>query len=135
VDMYEKSRAAYQKVAKDLSLRVIPTGDAFWKISSDPKWSYKKDTEYNFARPKHPQLPAQLNSLHVGYTWTKNKVLKLDANHANEAGCYLGSLTWYGFLFNQSPAKLKFTPDGVPEDLARALRKASWLAVKKGKDL
>ncbi|MGM9506357.1 DUF4886 domain-containing protein [Larkinella sp. GY13] len=129
-EMWEKSRAAYHTIARELGASVIPVGDAFWRISSDPKWAYRKDADYDFAKPQAPNLPNQDHSLHVGYGWKDNK-LGFDSHHASTAGCYLGSLVWYGFLFNESPVDLKFVPESVPADFAAQLRKTAWSTVKK----
>lgn len=123
LEMWENSRAAYHTIAKELGLRVIPVGDAFMKVSADPKWGYKKDEVFDFKNLVHPALPDQTNSLHVGYVWSKTgDKLNFDANHANAAGCYLAGLVWYKFLFNESPTKLTFAPPTVPADFAAYLR-------------
>lgn len=133
-EMWEKSRKAYQATAKELGLRLIPNGDAFQAVNSDPKWGYKKDPNYDFANPVFPNLPDQTHSLNEGYRWGTDKagakVLNFDPNHANDAGCYLGGLVWYGFLFNESPEKLTFVPEGIPADFAAHLREVAWKTVQ-----
>ena len=130
-EMWERSRAAYHTIAKELGLRLIPNGDAFYTVSTDPQWGYKKDPNFDFKNPVAPALPDQTNSLHVGYRWNKEKnKLTFDANHANAAGCYLGALVWYGFLFNESPEKLTFVPPGVSPEFAAHLRKVAWQTVQ-----
>ena len=129
-EMYEKSRAAYQSVAAELGVRLLPVGDAFWKINSHPKWAYQKDKSFSQENAVSPALPAQKNSLHVGYYWNQENKLALDANHANAAGEYVGSLVWYACLFPESPTKLKFVPEGISPDFAHALKKAAKKAVK-----
>ncbi|GAB2796313.1 DUF4886 domain-containing protein [Rhabdobacter roseus] len=124
-DMWEKSRAAYHATAQNLGVRVIPVGDAFWAVSSDPAWGYRQDPNYDFKAPKYPSLPNQANSLHVGYRWTNDQKWGFDSHHANEAGCYLGSLVWYTFLFGDSPQKLTFVPEPVPAVLAAQLKKVA----------
>lgn len=131
-EMWEKSRSAYRTIASELGTSVIPTGDAFWRMSSDPKWSYQKEAGFEASKAQAPALPNQNHSLHVGYHWNKEK-LAFDSHHANNAGCYLGSLVWYGFLFNESPAKLSFTPETVPAEFAAQLRKTAWKSVKDAK--
>jgi hypothetical protein len=121
-EMWEKSRSAYQTIAGELGLRVIPVGDAFWKVSSDPKWGYVKDPNFDFAKPVYPALPDQTHSLNVGYRWKNETELSFDANHANEAGCYLAGLAWYRFLFDESPEKLTFIPKGISAEFAAYLR-------------
>lgn len=123
-EMYNHSRAAYHTIANELKVRVIPVGDAFWMMNSDPVWAYKKDSAYNFDNPVAPALPDQTNSLHVGYRWA-NGTLRFDANHANTAGCYLGSLVWYRFLF-QAPVKdVKFRPEQVSEEMGEQLKRVA----------
>ena len=124
-EMWKKSRAAYHAVAKSLGVELIPVGDAFWKINSEPETTYKPDVNFNFDAAKSPDLPDQTNSLHAGYRWDNSGKIAFDANHANEAGCFLGGLVWYGVLFNQSPAKLKYLPEKVEERFAENLRKVA----------
>lgn len=121
-EMHEHVRAAYHKAAKELGLTVIPTGDAFRAITTDATWGYKKDEKYNFETAQSPRLPDQTNSLHVGYRWNNNK-LTFDANHANTAGCYLGSLVWYRTLLGGKVKKVKFKPDTVSPEMAKEFRK------------
>ena len=128
-EMWERSRAAYRQIAGDLGARVIPVGDAFWRVSSDPKWGYKPDTTYDFQNPVFPYCPSRTNSLHVGYRWSTDKKLTKDANHANVAGQYLGGLVWYGFLFRESPENLTFVPVGLSPEFAAHLRQVAWQVV------
>ncbi len=121
-DMHKHVRAAYHTIADELDLAVIPVGDAFRVITTDPTWAYKKDTAFNFATAVSPALPDQTNSLHVGYRWSKNK-LDFDANHANRAGCYLGSLVWYQTLFGGDVKKVQFKPDEVSDKMAAQFKK------------
>jgi hypothetical protein len=136
-EMWEYSRAAYHSVAKQLGIRVIPTGDAFYAVTSDENRGFQKDTSFDHDNPSPPQLPAQHNSINIGYTWTKENKLNFDANHANDAGCYLGGLVWYGFFFREDPSKLKFKPASVSDEFAPFLKQVAWKTVqankKKGK--
>lgn len=120
--MWERSRAAYHRMAKTYGLRVIPTGDAFWAVESDPTWAYHVDPDFDFKNPKQPALPKQIHSLHVGYKWNNDGNLGKDANHANVAGEYLGALVWYGILFDEPPEHVRFTPPGVDPEFAAHLR-------------
>ncbi|PWJ58450.1 uncharacterized protein DUF4886 [Dyadobacter jejuensis] len=130
LEMWQKSRASYHTVANELGVELFPVGDAFWKVNSDPKTAYKPDPTFNFSEAQYPSLPDQTNSLHSGYRYDKDKKLALDANHANEAGCYLGGLVWYAVLFDESPSKLKFRPDSVSESFAGKLKKAARKVTK-----
>jgi hypothetical protein len=133
-EMWEKSRAAYHALAKQLGgLRIIPSGDAFYTVATDSKWAFIKDTAYNYDNPEAPALPADRNSLNVGYTWGSDKKLKFDPNHANEAGCYLAGLVWYGILFKADPAKISYKPQSVPDEFAAFLRKTAQQTVAAAK--
>ncbi|RPD39587.1 DUF4886 domain-containing protein [Chitinophaga barathri] len=120
-EMHRHVRAAYHKAAAELGLTVIPTGDAFRAMDSSLKWHYSKDTAYNFNTPQAGQLPNQANSLHVGYIWRDGK-LAFDANHANTAGCYLGSLVWYRTLLGGKVKKVKFKPGTVSAPMAKEFK-------------
>ncbi len=129
-EMYVRSRAAYWEIAAELGLRVIPTGDAMWRVDSDPTWGFSRDETFEPKTAAYPALPNQIHSLHVGYRWSPAHKLTKDANHANAAGEYLGALVWYGFLFGESPEKLAFVPAGVDAAFAAHLRKVAWQIVQ-----
>jgi len=128
-EMWEKSRAAYHKVAKELNAAIFPVGDAFHKVEMEKDYAYKKDEKFDFTKPVYPKLPKQEYSLHSGYFWD-NKNFKLDANHASEAGKYLGSLVWYACLFDDSPKNVKFIPANVSPEFAKHLKKVAAKTVK-----
>ncbi|WP_316831543.1 DUF4886 domain-containing protein [Pedobacter aquatilis] len=128
--MWEYSRSAYHKVAGDLGIKIVPTGDAFQKINSNIKLGFKKDLKFNYENPGFPLLPDQLHSLNVGYSYSKEHKLNFDPNHANDAGCYLAGLVWYTFLFKDEPAKVSFKPETVDEAFAKELKKAAKAVVK-----
>lgn len=130
--MWENSRAAYHSTAQKMGLRLFPVGDAFWRVSTHRKWGYQPDKNFDFANPVAPALPVQDHSLHVGYYWNKTK-FGFDANHANAAGEYLGSLVWYGVLFGDSPREIDYLPEKVPADFGKYLKKVAVKEVRKSK--
>lgn len=130
-EMWSALRAAYRAVASEVGVDLMPVGDAFWKVSSSRKWGYKPDEKFDESTAVWPKLPEQANSLHVGYYWKKDSTLGFDSHHANEAGCFLGSLVWYTFLFDESPVRLKFVPEKVPADFAKYLKKTANSVVKR----
>lgn len=132
-EMWVKSRASYHSVAKELGITLFPVGDAFWKVNSTKKTAYKTDASFDFANPVYPNLPDQTNSLHAGYRYDNSKKLAFDANHANEAGCYLGGLVWYSVLFGESVKALKFKPEQVSDDFGKVLRSTADKVVKASK--
>lgn len=129
-EMWEKSRAAYRQLAGEFHARLLPVGDAFWRVDSDPRWGFKPDATFDEKAARYPELPAQTHSLHVGYRWTPAKKLGKDANHANVAGEYLGALVWYGVLFHESPEHVAFVPAGLPPDFAAHLRQVAAEVVR-----
>ncbi len=130
-EMWEESRKAYHQVSGELGLRLIPVGDAFWKINGDPQWAYRADESFDPKAAIKPFSPPQLYSLHRGYIWQDDLAnIRLDANHANEAGCYLGGLVWYGFLFGEDPEKVKFAPPEIAPAFATQLRRAAAQTLK-----
>lgn len=129
-EMFRKLRDSYSDIAASLDINVMPVGDAFHKVSSSRKWGYKPDAEYDFKNPVHPHLPKQDNSLHRGYYWDKDQKLGFDSHHASQAGCFLGSLVWYSFLFDESPEKLTFVPQEVSPDFSKYLKKIARKVVK-----
>lgn len=124
-EMFEKSRNAYRTIANELGIGVIPVGSAFWLVSSDRKYSFKPDPSFDYKTAVYPNLPAEQNSLNIGYSWTADRKLNFDAHHANQAGCYLGALVWYRFLFNEDPRKVTFKPEKVSPEFAAFLRKTA----------
>lgn len=128
-EMWEKSRAAYHTIAGQLKIRIMPVGDAFYTVASDKVFGFKKDAGFDYANPVYPNLPDQVNSMNMGYSWKDNK-LAFDPNHANEAGRYLGSLIWYGVLFKKSPLKLEYVPDKVTPEFAAYLKTIAEKAIQ-----
>lgn len=122
--MWEKSRAAYQRIAADLGLRLIPVGDAFHAVDTDPRWGYRPDPAFDPKVAREPQLPDQAHSLHAGYNWKRGR-LAFDSHHASPAGCYLAGLVWYATLFDASPEKVTFAPPELAPDFAAHLRKVA----------
>lgn len=129
-EMWQKSRAAYHKLAKDLGgLQIIPSGDAFYAVATDKNWAFKGDPDFDYANPVYPNLPNEQNSINVGYSYSKEQKIKFDANHANEAGCYLAGLVWFKAVLGQNPIQVTFKPASVSNEFAAFLRETALAAV------
>lgn len=128
-EMWQKSRAAYHTIAKQLKVGLIPVGDAFNVVATGSEYRFTKDMNFDYDHPVSPNLPIQTNSLNMGYYW-KDNAMVFDPNHANEAGRYLGSLIWYAVLFKESSEKIKYQPKEVPEGFAAYLRSVAAKTVK-----
>lgn len=127
-EMWQAVHEANRQLAAVLHAEIIPTGDAFWQIASDPKWSFKPDPAFDTKAAHPPILPDQHASLNLGYYWQK-ETLVFDSHHANAAGEYLGALVWYASVFKESPERLKFIPENVDPEFAAHLRKVAWEVV------
>lgn len=125
--MYTDLRNAYRTIAKELGLRIIPVGDAMYAGNTDSDWCYKP-AKFDKAALKHPDLPDQTHSLHVGYRWARVKdkpgeyALAMDGHHANELGCYLAGCVWFEFLYGESVENNKYVPSTIKAAEARYLR-------------
>ncbi|WP_425619418.1 DUF4886 domain-containing protein [Anatilimnocola sp. NA78] len=135
-EMYELLAKSYRTIAKELGVQLIPVGDAFYAADTDAKWGYKVDAAFDVKQAKHPLLPDQSHSLHVGRKWsTTDKAepkLGMDGHHASVAGRYLGACVWYEKLFQTSCVGNKFTA-GLDGDYARFLQETAHRVVESAK--
>jgi hypothetical protein len=131
--MFAGLSSAYLTIAKELSVRRIPVGDAFNIADSDPAWGFKPDEKFDKATAAPPALPDQTHSLHVGYHWSKAKdgkqSLAMDGHHANAAGEYLGACVFYEVLFKESVVGNTFLPPALKAEDAKYLQDVAHRAV------
>ena len=135
-EMYIGLSGAYHSIAKELNVRRIPVGDAFYRADTDPKWGYRPDTAFDPKTAKSPALPDQTHSLHIGRRWatTNGKTtLQMDGHHASPAGEYLGGLVFYEFLYGTSSVGNTFRPAGMDADYARFLQETAHQAIENAK--
>lgn len=133
--MYRGMTASYDRLAMDLGGTIIPVGDAFFRADTDTTWGFREAGPVDPKVFKHPALPVQTHSLHVGWTWRKSKDGKthsfsIDGHHANMAGEYLGACVWYEMLFGQSAVGSRFIPKGLDAEHARFLQQAAHESVQ-----
>ncbi len=129
-EMYDRLHAAYRAIAQEINAPgVIPVGTAFENALKDPRWVFKAPENVDRTAFTYPDLPAQANSLHVGYKWpapstqptTKPAELAYDGSHASALGRYLGACTWYAFFYGDVRGN-RFAPDGVTPQQAATLQ-------------
>lgn len=125
--MFDKSKEAYETLAKKHRLALIPAGDAMWiAYKEQPVKHIFPDPDFDYKNPVFPKLPKDDGALITGYHWAKNKtgerVLRFDGIHANVRGDYLLGCTWYAFLFRQNLDDLTFAPKGISPEDAKFLR-------------
>jgi hypothetical protein len=126
-EMYAGLKRAYDTIAKELNVKLIPVGDAFHLANRDPQWGYKvPTTKFDSKNAKPGELPDQTHSLNVGWNWKKQPDGKLklgmDGHHANLAGEYLGACVWYETLFGKSVEGNAFVPKGLDAAYAKFLQ-------------
>lgn len=131
--MYRGISDAYRTVARELGVRRIPVGDAFYLADTNQEWGYRPDTEFSFKAAQHPALPNQANSLHVGWQWKSlqdgTRVIRMDGHHANTAGEYLGGCVWFEVLFGGSVVGNACVPAGIGPSRARFLQEIAHRAM------
>lgn len=132
-EMYRMLSHAYRTTAARLNVALIPTGDAMRLADIDPKWGFVPDRSVDPKTFAYPTLPPQPNSVHMGFTWRKQKdgtmKLIMDGHHANTAGEYLGSCVFYEVLFQDSVVGNAFVPANLDPAFARFLQEAAHRAV------
>jgi hypothetical protein len=128
VTMHARLRANYGALAARHGLRHLPVGDAFHAARKNPRWRFKfPDAAFNYANPVPQTLPDQSGSLNIGWAWrldpqTQQPVLRLDANHANTAGQYLGAAVFYQTIFQENVEPIAYVPEGLSAADAKLLR-------------
>lgn len=134
-EMYAGLKNAYDEIAKELKVKLIPVGDAFHAANRDPQWGYKVPTaKFDSKSAKPGELPDQTHSLNVGWNWKKqpdgSTKLGMDGHHANMAGEYLGACVWYEVLFGKSVERNVFVPKGLDAEYAKFLQSTAHRVVK-----
>jgi len=132
-EMYEGLSKAYRTIAAELGIRRIPVGDALYLADTNTDWGFRQDKSFDPKTAKHPALPDQTHSLHVGWKWSVAKdgkqALRIDGHHANTAGEYLGACVFYEFLYGESPVGNKYIAPGIDLEYAKFLQETAHAAV------
>ncbi len=134
-EMYERLTGAYNKIAAELKLRVIPSGDAVQlarETQATPYVPYDPETLKNLKYPA--ALPSEKGSFVRGLRWTKDKnsgeyKIGGDSSHLNKRGEYLQACVWYAFFFEKPTSEIKFVPAVVDGDDAEFLRQTAQKAL------
>lgn len=126
--MHERLATAYAELAARHGLRLIPVGDAFHAARQTPRWNFTAypDPNFDYTNPPPGAVPAQPNSLHQGWRWTRNAQgetrLWHDYLHANDAGRYLAACVWFETLFGVSAETITYSPPDLSVADAADLR-------------
>lgn len=123
--MFEGLTAAYEKLAADHGLQIIPVGYAFQKARATDKWHFQyPDPDFDYKNPAPGTIPKQPGSLNMGWGWftppTGGKsTFVLDHKHGNAAGKLLAASVFYEALLGEDVQKNTFLPDKMdPADAA-----------------
>jgi len=129
-EMFEKVFAAYNQVAANYQLRVIPSGLAVQlarrnqAVKFVPGKKYSKDELAQFVYPQLPDVSG--GSFITGLHWGKNKdgsrSIRNDLIHLNRRGMYLQACLWFAELFDQKTSAITFVPDKMDPADAEFLR-------------
>jgi len=60
--MHADIRQAYQTIAKELNMGIIPVGDAFARARHHPEWNFAPDLDFDPATAIYPERPADRHS-------------------------------------------------------------------------
>ena len=117
-DMHKAIRENFHTIAGELGVLIVPVGEAFAKVLTDPEWAFTRDSKFDYTNPVYPGLPDELRSLNVGAQWKDGKFW-VDTHHASPLGEYLGSAVFFEALFGRSVVGNSYVPAGISaEDVA-----------------
>lgn len=120
--MYQRLTKAYAKAAKELNLRLIPTGYAVQKA---------RKTQGERERPlpdgKYPQHIEFTDDFVGAASFVKDNKgdvkMHADTIHLNTRGKYLQACLWFAFMFDKPAAEIKFKPATLSDEDAAFIRK------------
>lgn len=138
-EMFEKLVAAYDKAAKELGIRQIPTGEAVQLARETQPVKYVEYDLEAVKQLKYPDaLPSENGSFVSGLWWatkkdkktgTEEKSIGKDAAHLNKRGQYLQACLWYALLFDKPTSEIKFVPEGITAEDAAFIRETAQKAL------
>ncbi len=133
--MHERLAAAYAELSARHGLRLLPVGDAFRAARQTPRWAFTAypDPAFDYKNPPPGQVPAQPNSLHMGWRWQNVRGEQRfwhDYLHANDAGRYLAACVWFATLFDQGADTITYVPPTLSADDAADLRRHAHAATR-----
>ncbi|MDD4538812.1 MAG: DUF4886 domain-containing protein [Lentisphaeria bacterium] len=126
-EMFSKLFAAYNQLAANYQLRVIPTGLAVQLARRNQAVKFVPGKHYSkeeLAQFVYPDLPKESGgSFITGIHWRKNKdgsrSIRNDLIHLNRRGMYLQACIWFAELYDQKTDVITFVPDKMdPADAA-----------------
>lgn len=133
-EMYQKLDQAYQKLAAENGLRIIPTGYAIQISRKNSSLKFKGYDKNLLTSLSWPDLPPQAGDVVGKLFWKKNSktgrmMIEKDTSHLNIRGEYLQAAVWFAFLYGKNTSEIKFVPETIGNDDAEFLKKCAQEAV------
>ena len=132
--MYQGLTQAYETIAAELGVRIVPVGDAFHLADTDPAWGYKPRGRWNGAsdvsRLAGP-TPLAARRLALGQRQARQTRASDGWASCRRAGQYLGACVFYEMLFGETVVGNKFVPKGLDEAYARYLQQTAHEAAER----
>ncbi len=132
--MYERLTANYRKLAKELDLRVIPTGFAVQLSRAAEEKPFANYDPAILETLRWPDLPPQAGDV-VGQCFYRKDPesgelrIGRDLIHLNCRGQYLQACVWTAFLFEVPVSAISFVPEELDDRDAAMLRSVARRAV------
>ena len=132
-EMYRDLNKAYNTIAEELGVRLIPVGAAFQLAREVRPYVPDETTDRKTLTP--PNLPNDKDSLCAGYYWKKSDPpeLRCDTHHAGLQGEYLAACVWFEFLTGMNPYAEGIRMDRLAENDAEFLSGIAHQVVSEGK--
>ncbi len=133
-EMHERLSANYTALAKEFSLRVIPSGFAVQLSREQEPVPFENYDPALVGRLRWPDLPPQAGDVVGQCFWRKDPKtgeleLKRDLIHLNARGQYLQACVWFGFLFDRPVSEVGFVPEELGDRDAAFLRDIARQAI------
>jgi hypothetical protein len=66
--MYQEFTRNYHTIAKEVGIKkIIPVGNAFQLVAEISEWKFVRDSDFDYKKPRYPELPKEPNSLNGGF--------------------------------------------------------------------
>lgn len=117
-EMYERLTDAYNRLASELSLRIIPTGFAVHLARLKQARPFKAYPESIISTLQWPDLPSQGGSLVGSARWLKDPrngemAIARDCIHLNARGEFLQACVWFAALYAHNTSEITLRPDSI----------------------
>ena len=133
LDMYRDLNEAYNTIAEELGVRLIPVGAAF-QLAREIR-PYIPAAKSDIENLEPPNLPKDKNSLCSGWYWddSEPRQLRSDTHHAGIQGQYLAAAVWFEFLTGLNPHTESIQAGSISDADVEFLSEIAHQVVTEGK--